>query len=308
MNSAVRDKPILPNRPPNKYIRPAPTQGKAKAMTIAAGLVCSDGVVLGADTEIALSQTGRTYERKIFCIQPELGCHLTYSGNVYLVRELVEDIRNTTRNEDGTYRAHVTSENCLELIQQKYREAMKSELEKEPTQQIWTELLLTIRKDKRHLYRAGKEFETCLYHLSGDSTLRVDRYVASGVGHELAHSVFEPRYRPHVSSFEGTLAIIGGIRVVKKFVQGCGGSTNVIIVRNDDSFPSEEGFGKEEIQQIERDYEFVENAINRLLVDVPSSISADGFDYNLEVLHRQLTQWRAERKVNPISSTSPSEP
>jgi 20S proteasome alpha/beta subunit len=51
-------------------------------MTVAVGLVCNNGVVLAADTEVTyVGGTGKRYESKIFPIRPEAGCYLTYTGN-----------------------------------------------------------------------------------------------------------------------------------------------------------------------------------------------------------------------------------
>lgn len=76
-----------------RYTPPKPKQGAPRSMTVAAGFVCNNGIVLGADSEITHSETSKTNESKIIRIHPSGDVFLTYSGDTYFVRDLVARLR-----------------------------------------------------------------------------------------------------------------------------------------------------------------------------------------------------------------------
>ena len=91
-------------------------------MTIAAGFVCGNGIVLGADTELTLPNRGKTYERKIFEINGNHGCYLAYTGDAYLVKDLVGELHGSTGSLSAT--------ECLETVQNHYRTKIEEEANK----------------------------------------------------------------------------------------------------------------------------------------------------------------------------------
>ncbi len=129
-------------------------------MTVAAGFVCSNGVILGADTELTLT-TGKTNESKIFPINPKQGCYITYSGDSYAAKDLIAKAVTKTKE--------CSADECLALIESEYQHMIRVELAKKKAEpQSWFELLVTIRRDVREPFQIKVfDYESLLFHLYG---------------------------------------------------------------------------------------------------------------------------------------------
>jgi hypothetical protein len=255
-------------------------------MTVAAGFVCANGVVLGADTELTFT-TGKTNERKIFEINPYHGCYIAYSGDSYAAKDLIARVIPQTQH-------HPPGE-CLAIIETEYRNTIQAEMKKKNLdQRSWFDLLVTIRRDVREPFKTKlHDYRTSLYHLYGDRTLPIDRYAVVGVGQEFALSIFERRYQC-LSTLECAYILIDAIRQVKKSVQGCGGSTNIVEIPDSGDRPYE-NFGKLEIEKIEKECEFLEGILNPLLLAFPSPMTSEAFESTVDWLLNRLRLRRAER-------------
>jgi 20S proteasome alpha/beta subunit len=284
-NSSIpRNRPGLPKKP----YTPVKPRG-AKSMTIAAGFVCANGVVLGADTELTFT-TSKANEGKIFEINPYHGCYVTYSGDSYAAKDLIARVTPQTQ--------HYSPDECLAVIQAEYRNTIQIEMKKKnPDERSWFELLVTIRRDVREPFKAKlNDYRTSLYHLHGDRTLPIDRYVVIGIGQEFALSIFERRYQC-LTTLECAYILIDAIRQVKKSVQACGGSTNIVEIPDNGERPYE-NFGKLEIEQIEKECEFIEGLLNPLLLAFPSPMAGENFEKTMDWLTNRLRLRRAERGLS----------
>jgi hypothetical protein len=114
-----------------------------------------------------------------------------------------------------------------------------------------------------------------------------------GVGQEFALSIFERRYQC-LSTLECAYILIDAIRQVKKSVQGCGGSTNIVEIPDSGDRPYE-NFGKLEIEKIEKECEFLEGILNPLLLAFPSPMTSEAFESTVDWLLNRLRLRRAER-------------
>lgn len=255
-------------------------------MTVAAGFVCSNGVILGADTELTLT-TGKTNESKIFSINPKQGCYITYSGDSYAAKDLVAKAVTKTKG--------CSADECLALIEGEYQGMIYREMaKKKADQKSWFELLLTVRRDVREPYKVKVfDYESSLYHLYGDRTMPIKKYGVIGVGQDVALSIFEHRYAPLPTS-ECAYIMIDAIRQVKRSVQLCGGSTNIIEIPNTDELPYE-NFGKLEIAQIEDECDFLEGILNPLLLAFPSPMTGENFEGTVNWLVNRMKLRRANR-------------
>jgi 20S proteasome alpha/beta subunit len=231
-------------------------------MTIAAGFVCQDGIVLGADTEMTLSRGGKTYERKIFEINANHGCYLTYSGDAYFVKELVGITQNETR--------HHPAHECLERVKQQYQSMLTGEETKEQDQRSWAELLVTIRTHGQSGYKAF------LYHLHGNRMFPVEHYAALGVGDEFGQAMFAPIYRNDTRMMWNALALIEALRKVKRSVGGCGGDTDILCV-NDNAFNPGTFWSPHLINQSEEDFELLEEAMKSIIWSFSTPITDEAF-------------------------------
>lgn len=253
-------------------------------MTIAVGFVCNDGVLLGADTEITYSATSKATEGKILRVVPDGNLYLTYSGDTWFVGDLIQKVREECGN-------HVSPENAFSLLENLYRTHMQSQSLLPVEEQTWTELLVVTRKDKRHLYKYELEFEPEIYQMIGKNTCRVKNYAVTGIGAEVARAIFDSRYQSFDLMRDAVVLMVDGIRRVKAAVPGCGGSTNLIGITNEENWFIRE-IGQEEIFQIEKDTEFLDKQLRILYQQFPQSMNGDNLDKNLDVLKTQLLRHR----------------
>jgi 20S proteasome alpha/beta subunit len=255
-------------------------------MTVAAGFVCSNGVVLGADTELSFT-TGKANERKVFEINQYHGCYVTYSGDSYAAKDLIARVIPQTQ--------HRPPGECLTIIETEYRNTIQTEMKKKNVdQRSWFDLLVTVRRDVRERFKTKHyDYKTSLYHLYGDRTLPIDRYAVIGIGQEFALSIFERRYQC-LTTLECAYILIDAIRQVKKSVQGCGGSTNIVEIPDNGDRPYE-NFGKLEIDQIEKECEALEGILNPLLLAFPSPMVRENFESTVELFVNRMRLRRANR-------------
>jgi 20S proteasome alpha/beta subunit len=255
-------------------------------MTVAVGLVCHNGVVLAADTEVTyLGGTGKRNESKIFPINREAGCYLTYTGDPEFAKELVDRLRDRIKN-------NCDPEMIKVAMQSEYRDMLNEERVAGGDATVPAWFLLTVRTDIR---TQGKihDYKTDLYNARGNRFFRVDRYAALGIGEEMATAVFEPLYLA-LSTRENVYIATYAIQKVKRAIQGVGGTTTIIEVRNDDSIPFAD-FGAEEVRRMEDEFDFLDNALRPLLIAFPGEMTTENFNATLQHLGERLRKRRAER-------------
>jgi hypothetical protein len=243
-------------------------------------------VVLGADTELTFT-TGKANEQKIFEINPYHGCYIAYSGDSYAAKDLIARVIPQTPNRPP--------DECLAIIEAEYRNTIQIEMKKKNAdQREWFDLLVTIRRDIREPFKTKLcDYKTSLYHLYGDRTIPIDKYGVIGIGQEFALAIFERRYQC-LSTLECAYILIDAIRQVKRSVLSCGGSTNIVEIPNDGERPYE-NFGKLEIEEIEKECEFLEGILNPLLLAFPSPMTRENFERTADWLVNRLRLRRAER-------------
>ncbi len=201
-------KPFLSLTPRRPYISPA-VRGVAP-MTVAIGFQCSDGVLLGADTEISYGQTGKSQESKIHILSEwgkGQGCACVYAGDVDFMKKVLPSLEGVARSKGGK---------------------LARRLERE-----W----LSIHKKSRVRFKKGEEFPFIqmmfaiaarsgpkLYLARGDIFRPESEYEALGVGRDVARAFVGPFYpegrKPTL--LEASFLATGGLKQAKDYVQGCG--------------------------------------------------------------------------------------
>lgn len=262
-------------------------------MTIAAAFICNDGVLLGADTEITYSDFSKAYESKILDIHHNVDLYLTYAGSPYFVREIIESVKKATGLLHNPVDIKPSPDECFNLLCGTYQTAYEREQQKPQEEAILTELLVAVRRDMHHLFKAEYEYRTTVYHLAGKDITPIDRYAVIGIGRDAARTLFDPFYQKFSLTTEGAFAMINAIRRTKASVPGCGGSSNILTIRNSGDWPVSE-IGQDEIKQIEADQNFLDENLRNLYEWMPSSISDEGFEYNFNVLKRRIAERRSQ--------------
>jgi len=189
----------------------SPVPEREKSMTIAAGFRCKDGVILAADSQITLSDGGKTYQSKIFPVNDVEDCYIAYAGYADFAKELVAEVRNATRGKCGSDLVASIGGTYKRFWREHYTDAPKKE-------RTWAYLLFTLRDGKRMvLYRA---YARSLYRLN-------EGYVLLGCGESVAESLFDPMCRNDMTVWEAARTCIYACRKIKGYVEACGGDTEV---------------------------------------------------------------------------------
>jgi len=191
-------------------------------MTIAAGFVCTDGIVVCSDTEhTTTTSISKKRRRKIFDIRPQVRDFVvTGAGDSRLIRRVAEDLERVFRGQVDLYADDVRSrlEEILAQIHNKHIFAFYKPTDPNcPSVQI----LVAIRDGKQEL-RLFSSQETVV--------TMVDDYEVLGTGADLGDFIADSFYEPnqHVSVVKViALYMIGQ---AKRYSQHCGGDTHIYIV------------------------------------------------------------------------------
>ena len=201
----IRPRKPYPERRPRRHEDRVP-----RAMTIAAGFRCKDGIVLCADTQISRGHT-KYYEEKIYVNDgQDFAVAFAVAGDISLVKEIREKVSAKLSHPDLS----------PDYVGQILDEALEARLYTD----LGIELLVahSIKGHKPELLKfAGKGLHTaegCEILGVGDSSLI--RFISSNV------------YSPEITIHEATVLAIYIVRKAKDTLEYCGGDTNVCTVQD----------------------------------------------------------------------------
>jgi 20S proteasome alpha/beta subunit len=221
-------------------------------MTIVAGFYCSDGVLLASDTLITLlGGIGKKYESKIFEVNYDLGMFLTYSGDPDFAKEYANVLRQSCsgKSDSGALAA------AKNISVQFYRNHFFDPPDDAKT---YAAMLLTLRQGSSSV---------SLYSVTEKHFLKVsDRYVVLGIGQDQAESFFDPYYRSGMDLRACERVARYGIFKAKKFVQGCGGNTEIEKVLNKPRPQGIKTISTLKSGEIDGNFEFCDSQIGKMLI------------------------------------------
>ena len=259
-----------------------------KYVTIAAGFVCQDGIVLCADTE----ETGVGYKRRVVKLQimpnkppfseDEPVAIFTGSGDAAFVDEVIEEMWNGVlesgeqelskiikRLQYENRRYHTTIYHC-------YPPATRPELL--PA----ADLLFAVRaKDGFGLFRAY-----------GTRFTRVRRYASIGCGAELADYICDEAQT--IWTVRAVPLAVYMLNRVKDHVPGCGGDSHIAILTRDGEAQT---LSLREILGLEEQFLTSEQITKEILVTCANrAISDEAFDKFMRAYAKQLLAIRKKRR------------
>jgi|SRR5271157_4393694 len=270
----------LPSRlpyPTQKPHNPRERQ-RAKAMTIAAGFRCANGVVLCADTQIT-QVGGKSYKSKILPVNREEDCFLVYAGDVDFVREFTADLKQIVAGKTGKELAIAIKKHYRDFHRQHYTYAPKGE-------KAFAQIILTVRESKHmHLYAAN-----------GMSFYPVDDYESFGSGKPMTEPFFNKIEFRRLSILETANTAIYTLWRIKDFAEWVGGDTKILTIEDGDSFffPLNCEWSEEEIQSSEEDYQFLDKSLQPLLINYPTA-DVDQLGKQLRLITGQLKSFRNKK-------------
>jgi 20S proteasome alpha/beta subunit len=210
----------LGTRPQKPYIFSRTSE--AKAMTVVVGIPCSDGIVLAADQEISSPGWHKYHESKLFVVDGwDSRIVLGYSGLPSLAKEAREKIilgLGAIEKEESVITTNSRIRECVEKI--------LTEMAQQHFNQLDLSLLIASscsnypelwKFNNAGFHGVYGEFEVLG---AGDSSLV--RYL------QQAHSI-------HDSVETGESLAIFFVEKAKQNIEGCGGKTDVISIKNDGS-------------------------------------------------------------------------
>jgi 20S proteasome alpha/beta subunit len=257
-------------------------------MTVVAGLVCSNGVVLAADTEITHADNWKTYESKIFPINRETGCYFAYTGTPDFAKELADRLRSKTKAKDDP-------DEITTVIKQEYQAMVGDQRKKLASDRTSAQVLVTVRRDVREPFKTKiHDYKTSLYQATEGNFFEVNDYAVLGIAEAQGTAIFKPLYSRYLSVRENVYRAIYAVQKVKRWLQGVGGETEIIEILNNDSRPFAD-FGKLEIKQIEDDFDFLEEQLKPLMIALPSTMNDAYFQATLDRFTKALQARHAKR-------------
>ncbi|GEM_PF-6058424 len=248
-------------------------------MTIAVGFQCKNSVLLAADTEISYGQAGKTYQTKLFQINPREDCWAVYSGVVDFMNELVGQLRQSTKGKSGTA--------LVQTVRKAFRQFMYEHYTKPPkAEKTWANLLITVRENKK----------VSLYCATGRHFYQVEKYRALGGGAEQAEPLLNAMYSRHMDSLQAGYLAVYALRSPKGFVRGVGGDTDILAIEHQaQSVVSFAEWSKQEVTQAESDFAFLDKTLRPVLFAFPNlNVEPSRFRSLLKATERHLVERRAK--------------
>ncbi len=234
-------------------------------MTIAAGFVCLDGIVLCADTQETITGYTKNSTEKIrqMCDQG-LCVAITGAGDAELIETVGERIQRALFWEYSPRDMRMPDE-VRDIIQKEISSSFERYIAPYAAflrdDRPGCDLLIVVTvKNEVNNYE-------CLFKASG-TTVRQIEFGGDCVGSGLllAKSLLERFCNSFMDLDELVLAICYVMYQTKKWVDGCGGNTDLIVSSHKrDLFG---GIASPDIESLERQFESCEDTVNLLLTDL----------------------------------------
>ena len=232
-------------------VHPKPVR-RLRKMTIAAGYVCDSGIVICADTQETIPGYTKNSTHKLMSFQTaDLNLVFAGSGN------------NATQIDEATQEIAVKMSVNRPKGENEFRKSLREVLEELFPKAHYprgggteVEILMAVK---------GNGMEQ-LYKISDCNVAPVRERAAVGSGVVLALQLLERHYDPSVQINEAAIICIYALHHVKKWVDGCGGNTELIVIPR---FGQVTSMPSSQIQEIEKYCEAYDDAVKNLLIQIP---------------------------------------
>jgi len=249
---------------------------RLRKMTVAAGYVCNEGVVLCADTQESIPGYTKTAANKLMAFQFDK-VTLVFAGagnNAVQVDETVYEIaRNIEEAAQNGVQLRKALRKCLgELFpREHYPRPGGHEVD----------ILMAVQSN------TGIE----LLRIADCNVAPVAKMVCIGSGVVLGAQLLERHYNRKVSLFDAALISLYVLYHVKQWVDGCGGKTDIAIISKADGKMS--FMPTDEVEKIEKYCGAYDDAIKGLLTATPRHPKdRAAFDAQVEAAKQRLVSAR----------------
>lgn len=249
-------------------------------MTIAAGFVASDGIVLCADTLYTDGQT-KEYRDKIFSwegLRTFVG--FAVAGHATIGRMVVDDCRDAL---DGLRRKGLSMSSILAtirpIIKRTYEQYVDTRpLEERAASDFWLLIAISTQAEKFRLYSSVRA-----------SLSRIDTFECVGIGRQLGRYIIDPTYHQGMTVDEVALLGVHALASAKERVDGVGGRSQFVAVKDGFVSPiAPHNFDDADDYILE-----YRGMTARLLLDIANKdLTEDGFGLQLALFGRKVHDMR----------------
>jgi hypothetical protein len=272
----------IPNKP---FQHPLKHRVYPKRMTIAAGFLYRDGVLLCADTEVS-GWAHTLHASKVVCFDCLGGkIGMAYAGNknfaVSAIQKCMTKLAST--KPDETFRE------IERILDKEYRRNVLSH----PSQSVDSSLAYQM------LVSLCSPSGVSLYCSTQTALVMVTDYDCIGIGEALAHYLVRPTFTSGMFERQALSLATFVLACVKGSVPGCGGMSQFVAIRKDGTvgqFYAGAGPGihlPTNTDWLERHSKFFDARARRILFDIPNPDITDGdFEGNLDYFKREMLELR----------------
>jgi hypothetical protein len=234
-------KKTIPRRPRKPYI--SPRKGKKESMTIVAGFCCNDGLVLCADTQITVPGSMKYPESKIRVTPSLQSCpFFAFCDDMDYQKQCIPHFGDAIRDAEKNHTSVIAAleSKAIELHQTYY------DLYVDPGEKLNANMLVSVRIDNRRR----------MFRINGPRVAPVDTLECIGAGNYLARALAGTYWSDGMSMHQTSIICAYILADVKKYVDGCGGDSNIAQLAHDGTWRLFPGEGEiEQIEEIEKAYE-----------------------------------------------------
>jgi 20S proteasome alpha/beta subunit len=193
-------------------------------MTMAAGFVLNEGVLLCADMLFSDGYT-KEYRDKVFTWNGKnAGACFAISGNAAVARMAIDDCRNALAEYDGE---SLTAQDIILVVRSAIQETYVNHVDaRPPEERSIAEFQVLIGLTAAH--EQPKLFST--WHTA---VVPVDTFECLGNGRHLGRYIAEPSYKKSLSLDDATGLAIYMLAAAKDRTDGVGGRSQFVYIRND---------------------------------------------------------------------------
>ncbi len=208
----------VPKKPKRPYPYPERLERKKPPMTIAAGFLCPDGIVICADSEVT-TDFEKFEESKIFTLHHEIDTPnhtAVFAGSGWLdfVKMTVDKIMRRALFVSDAHEIE-------EIVEQTILEVHRKHIRYYPAEpKPYFSLLVGIRDDNG----------VRLLLTAGTSVRRITQYACIGIGDTLANYLCRGLMPQQEPSEEAALLAVQILDQVKNNVPGCGGLFSEVVI------------------------------------------------------------------------------
>lgn len=279
------EQPVQPNpwEERRKTIRLGPPRLRRSypkpPMTIAAGFVHRDGVLLCADTQIT-NQSLKVHAQKVRHFDTKAGrIGIAYAGDVAVAITVIQTLEQKLKT--------LNVQNPLPIIRKvvdrEYRRLVFSHPHFGYEHGPDVSLVLAVQL-------AGAEVK--LYATQQVAVHEISTYRCLGAGETFGTQLIEPTFRMRAEPSHALLHAIRMLALVKEHVPGCGGDSIYLDLRHDGAIHEHHDQLLQRVENWIKTYQLVSWEALRALFDMAAT--EDEFKRNLGVFnHRMLETWHA---------------